>query len=184
MTLTNYKEIACVLALAVIPTCANAENYAELSYISIHGKSTVQGNNISTRIPAMGLFVGTTINDNLAVEGLVGLGLDGGDVKINGSSQSDPVTQKFDYFGGLFLKPKWKLSENFEIYSRLGYVTGKTTASNTGGSASSSESDWSYGLGVAYQLTKTKSVTFGWMNLYDKSQTKVGGWMVGLRIDL
>ena len=110
----------------------------------------------------------------------MGTGVGGTDVKVNGARQSNPVTSKIDYLYGAFIKPRAKLSEEVEVFGRLGYIKGKTTASNSSASSSNIKGDWSYGAGVNYYVNKSTYVSASWMNLYRKDGVKSDGWTIGL----
>jgi len=173
----STKKLFAIAALFTVVTGAHAQWYGELAYVSA---TTTASNNVKSTPEALGAYIGYQLNENIAVEGLIGAGLGGTDVKVNGASQSNPVTEKIDYLYGAFVKPRAKLNDVFEVFGRLGYIKGKITASNSRSSLTLVKGDWSYGVGANYYLNKTTYVTASWMNLYQKDAVKSDGWAVGL----
>lgn len=176
----STKKLLAIAALATAVTAANAQWYGELTYISATTKYSNSTSTVKSTPESIGAYIGYELNSNFAAEGLIGTGLGGTNVKVNGVSQSNPVTSKTDYLYGAFIKPLAKLNDEFEVFGRLGYIKGKTTSSNTSASSSTIKGDWSYGVGANYYLNKTTYVSASWMNLYRKDGVKSDGWTIGV----
>lgn len=171
-----------IAALMIAATGANAQWYGELAYVSSTTKYSTSNSTVKSTPESIGAYIGYELNENFAAEGLIGTGLGGTDVKVNGASQSNPVTSKTDYLYGAFLKPRAKLNDEFEVFGRLGYIKGKVTSSNSSASSSDVKGDWAYGVGANYYFNKTTYISASWMNLYRKDGVKSDGWTVGLGI--
>ncbi len=174
-----YKFIA-IGTMTIAASGAQAQLYGEIHYLSATTKTSASVGTIKTEPQIIGAYIGYGLHENIAVEGLVGTGLGGADVKVNGASQSNPVTAKNDYLYGAYLKPRAKVNDDVELFRRVGYVKGKTTSSVLSLSAAETTSDWAYGVGANYYLTKQTYVTASWMSLYRKDSTKTDGWTIGL----
>jgi opacity protein-like surface antigen len=182
MNIKYFKKLFSIAALMIAMTGANAQWYGEVAYVSATSKYTTSSIRVESNPKSIGAFIGYTLNENFAAEGLIGTGLGGTDVKVNGASQSNPVTSKTDYLYGAFLKPRAKLNDEFELFGRLGYIKGKFTSSNSSASSSDVKGDWAYGVGANYYFNKTTYVSASWMNFYNKDGVKFDGWTVGLGI--
>jgi hypothetical protein len=171
------KKLFAIASLMIATTGANAQWYGELAYVSATSKYSTSSNRVTSTNELISGYIGYELNKNFAAEGLIGTGLGGADVKVNGVSQSNSVTTKFDYVYGAFLKPRVKLNNEFEMFSRLGYIKGKTTSST-----SEERGDWAYGVGANYYFNKTTYASASWMNLYSKGGVRFDGWTVGIGI--
>jgi len=176
----STKKLLAIAAMATAVTTANAQWYSELTYISATSKYSNSTRTVESTPELIGVYIGYELNNNFAAEGLIGTGLGGTDVKVNGVSQSNPVTSKTDYLFGVFIKPQAMLNDEFEVFGRLGYIKGKSTSSNTSASLSDIKDDWSYGVGANYYLNKSTYVAANWMNLYRKNGVNSDGWAIGV----
>jgi OmpA-OmpF porin, OOP family len=114
-------------------------------------------------------FVGYRINRNFAVEGsYVNFGKARGTVNFGGSSVS--VDAKSDGFGiaALGILP---LSDQFELFGKLGFMRGDSEADVTiGGSTfkvGSSGTELHYGVGGIYNLSRNLGIRAEWENVDD-----------------
>lgn len=124
--------------------------------------------------------VGYQLTDVFSVEGLLGTGLGGTDVKLNGASQTHPVTSHLDHAVGIYVRAKHDLNKDTSIFAKFGWNDWKTTASSSVASATSSYSDFAYGVGLNYQITSSTYLSGSWMNVYNKNSVKVDGFAIGL----
>jgi hypothetical protein len=76
---------------------------------------------------------------------------------------------------GVFNKPGVKVTENVELFARLGYLRTKLELSAGGMSVSDSDTGAAYGLGVNLNLTKTSYVQANWMSYYKEDGLKAQG---------
>lgn len=176
----SIAKLALISALLVGATTTHAQWYGEIAYISAKTTYSTTSSTVKSTPEMIGAFIGYELNKNFAAEGLIGTGLSGTDVKVNGASQSNPVTATTDYLYGAFVKPRFELNDDVEMFARLGYIKGKTTSSNSSSSTTDTKGDWSYGIGANYNFSKTTYVTASWMNLYRKDGVKSDGWLIGI----
>ena len=123
-------------------------------------------------------IVGYEINPNVAVEGFLGLGLNKSSVTLGGASTN--VDAKISSSYGVFLKPKVMVSNEVELFARLGYAKSTLKLSTRGESESQTEGSFAYGLGGNYYLNKQTYLTASYMNLYSKEGTKATGFNFGV----
>jgi hypothetical protein len=105
-----------------------------------------------------------------------------GDASVTVSG--DPTDTRVNRVVGLYLKPKVAVSQDIELFARLGYVRTKVTSSLrlTGTTESESASDVSYGFGAAYRINDRWSAVVDYMRYYDKDGVRLQGLAAGLRL--
>jgi opacity protein-like surface antigen len=74
------------------------------------------------------------------------------------------------------------VSQDIEVFARLGYARIKLTDSVMGVSFTESASDASYGLGAAYRINDKWSAVVDYMRYYDKDGVRLQGLSAGLRL--
>ena len=172
------KKIAFAAILAAASFATIAQPYVELGYSAVTLKASDGGNSIKANPNMLGVTVGYDVHPNVAVEGMFAFGVRDSSVKFNGSTL--PLEVKINNTYGLFVKPKVKLGESFEVFGRLGYAKTKLTISGFGESLSESEGEFAYGVGANYYINKTTYITGNYMNFYNKNDTKINAFTVGL----
>lgn len=180
MKLTKKNAAIGMLCSFAFAGAVQAQVYTEVSYSNLTSRGTVSSGNTESNGQSVAGIVGYGLNSNYSVEGLLGTGLGGADVKLNGASQAHPVTSRLDQVVGVYVRGKKDLNEDASVFVRLGWNEWRTTASNNLGSASSTLSDWAYGVGLNYRINQSMYVTGSWMNVYNKDSVKADGWSVGL----
>lgn len=154
--------------------------YGELGYSSLK----VSGGGFSAKPGMLRGVVGYNLGENLALEGMLGLGIrkDSSTTTFNGVAVK--VDQDVRHMIGIYVKPKVMLANSFELYGRLGYVDTRlrSSASVAGFSASgsSSGSDVSYGLGVNFNVAPRAYVGVDYMSYYKKDDVKIDGLTVSV----
>lgn len=116
-------------------------------------------------------IVGAAVHPNLAVEGMLGLGLTGTSFNVAGNQVKLSVPRMV----GVYLKPKFDVSNEVEVFARLGFNRTTMKSSAAGMSASASESSLSYGLGASYRFSKNWYGTLDYMTYHHKDGTKIDG---------
>jgi opacity protein-like surface antigen len=173
---TTAVTVALTLATAAVTTNANAQNnsgfYGEVGYTSVQYK----GSGVKADMGMLGATLGYEINSYLAVEGMYATGISGDTVKI----LNVDVNFDIDHNYGVFLKPKYAVSKDLELFAKLGWNELKGTLSAVGRSASSSDDSFAYGIGAKYAINPKMYVTGGYSSLYDKNSTTTTGWNFGL----
>jgi opacity protein-like surface antigen len=112
------------------------------------------------------LQAGYKINKNLAVEGRYWNSFGDGDWKYEYDSKTDsgsPSDMDFTAWG-IYVKPMYPVTEEFDVYVLLGY--GNVTLSGSGGDWFD-EDGFHWGLGASYEFTDNLSVFVDYVNLYD-----------------
>ena len=174
----NISKFIAITALAITATAAQAQIYGEVGYTALKFKGTSGGSTLTASPSVLGATIGYDVHKNVAVEAMGVFGITEDTFKGTGTSSS--VKLKVDSSYGVFLKPKAMLSENFEVFGRLGYMNSKLSVSGTGFSGSTASSSLAYGLGANYYVSKTTYLTVNYMNLYNKDNVKIDGVTFGL----
>lgn len=114
---------------------------------------------------------------HLAIEAQLGTGVTDDKVTVDGSQ----VTLKNKEFYGVYLRPHLPVSETIELYGRVGYFSGKLSASGGSVSDTDRKNDMAYGIGAAFALSKSMSATVEYNQWFDKDDIKVSGFGIGIR---
>lgn len=173
----RFKVLGVALLLAGAQAQTKVQSgplYGELGYAPV--KISFAGYSITPKV--LRGMLGYEVNPNLAVEGMLGLGVSDGSTTVSGVR----VTGEVDHMIGLYLKPKVTVTPELELFARAGIVRNKVTASVPAAvwTGSDTQSDVSYGLGLAYSINKTTSLVVDCMSYYSKDGVKGNGVTVGV----
>ena len=180
----TFALTAGAIAHAQTAPDTNDHWYGEVGYLSAR-HTTSGGGNFSPK--GLRLTVGKELGAGLAIEGFVvpGTSTDTGNVTVSGTNYTYEGKLKSVY--GVYVKPRMKVAEGWEVFGRLGYagvsrdvlMVNSASASDRA-RVSDSGSDVSYGLGTSIKLTESLSVTLDYMSFYNKDSIKINGYTVGL----
>jgi hypothetical protein len=115
--------------------------------------------------------LGYNINENLAVEALVGRSL----ADTNFYVGSTLISARIDSMVSGFLKVKAPLSSSTEVFGRFGFTNGKISANSRFGSGWASGTSASYGGGIQFNTTPTSYWNIDYMSYYSGSGITVNG---------
>lgn len=173
-----YKALAAAsftiaAAGAQAQTQAPSKMYGEIGYAAIGLDFTDGTNTLKAGPGALTGVLGYQLHPNVAVEGFLGLGVAKDEIELNGSGTG--IDAKVNNTVGFFIKPGINVTENVEMFARLGYLRTKLTLSAGGVSLSDTDTGAAYGLGVNVNLTKTSYVQANWMSYYKEDGVKAQG---------
>lgn len=159
---------AAAIATTFVAISAQAQVYVEGNYVPT--KITVGGESVKPHI--FSGIIGYDLHPNLSVEGMIGLGakkatIDGTDVKYKSAY-------------GVYLKPRYQVSQDVEVFARIGYIKSKLELSDSTGTESDSSSSAAWGVGGSYAIDKNLYLTAGYNQLYKKDGWKVTGFNFGV----
>ncbi len=117
------------------------------------------------------LKLGYNINENFAIEGMVGRSL----VDTNFYAGSTRVSARIDNMISGYVKVKAPLSQNAEIFGRFGFTNGSISANTRFGSGWVSGSSASYGGGVQFNTSTNTYFTLDYMSYYNGNGVSVTG---------
>lgn len=172
------KKIVFLAAGVTLMASAQAQVYGELGYTSTSAKIFDGGDTFKASPRAIRGIIGYETHPNLAVEGMYTLGM--GSAGLSGPAVRSGVKLKLDNAYGIYLKPKAKLSDAFEVFGRIGYVKGKFKVSYLGRSESDSDDGLSYGVGLSYALSTNTSLNLDHVQYVKNSDVKVTGTTLGI----
>ncbi len=173
------KKFALATTLALAAVAAQAQIYGEIGYTNVNYEEPVQGYTFKSSPKALRGLVGYELSENVAIEGVLGMGLGDANVEAAGRTISGAKLQ-IDNLYGVYVTPKLKLADNFEGFVRAGFASAKGTVSYNGQSSSGTTDGFSYGLGVRYAFDKNTSLNVDYMSYFDKSDAKASGFTVGI----
>jgi opacity protein-like surface antigen len=162
----------------------HAQTYMEVGYLQVNMKANRgAGMNLEANPDMIGVLGGVDLTQNFAVEGLVGTGINKSDTTRNGVTQATPIDTKISSYYGVFGKPKAKLSDDLEIFARVGYIHGAITSSAATNSIDSTSSNWVYGAGLSYSLSPKVYLTGSVQQVSPKNdvRTKISSVTLGYR---
>ena len=139
--------------------------YGEVGYAPIDLKSDAGG----TSTPKTVRFIlGKDINQNLAVEGMYMTTMSK-DSRVG----FEGTTSNY----GIALKPKMALTENTDLFARVGWSHANITASAAGAHTGT---DFTYGLGVQTNITKSVYGQLDYMSYFDKDGISAKGYSLSI----
>jgi hypothetical protein len=154
-------------------TQADPKLYAEIGYAATTFKVEDAADQFKAKPALLTGIVGYQIHPNVAVEGLLGLGAKSSEIKWNGAATG--VNVKINNTMGVFVRPSVKVSDEVELFARLGYLRSKLTLSDAFGSVSDTDNGVAYGLGGNVYLYKTSYLQLNWTSYYNKDDVKING---------
>lgn len=151
--------------------------YGELAYAPVKIKQVDATDGSAKNLRGI---VGYELHPNVALEGLLSLGVGDASATVSG----DPTDTRVNRVVGLYVKPKVAVSQDIELFARLGYVRTKVTSTltATGAAESESASDVSYGFGASYRINDRWSAVVDYMRYYEKDGFRMQGLSAGLRL--
>jgi outer membrane autotransporter protein len=174
-----------VAAAAALMGSAHAQQmpaglYGELGYtfLQIDG-----GNGLRVNPGAVRGILGWDFHPYLAVEGMLAGGVKDDSTNVTVLGFPGNANVKLENTYGIYLKPKYDFNQ-WQAFARLGWARTRlhTDVNVAGVSAGSSDSDddFSWGLGVNYRFNPRMHVGLDYTVYYDRGNTKVDGWTLGL----
>lgn len=157
-------------SLAVLGACLTMSMavHAQSTYVEMAYQTLDSG--WATDPAVLRVTAGYALHPNFAIEGMLGMNFKKGRETLNGYSAS----VKVDNMAGVYLRSKYSLSDSMELYGRLGYARLKATAAVLSYRASDSDSDVSYGVGMAYSFDKRTHIFGDYMKVADTDAIAFG----------
>jgi hypothetical protein len=168
------------IALALAGTSAFAQSkldtnswYAELGYNS--AQYNIDGISGLSNANNLLIAVGKNMSENYALEGVYVTGM-------NDSTTTSPgTTLNFKLAGsyGLYIKPKFQVNDQVELFGRVGYFSAKGNFKFPSFPALDSDTTGtspSYGLGVKVKITPNIYSSLDWMQMYKKDGADIKGF--------
>jgi len=179
------KKIAIATAVLACYLNAAAQNsdgfYYEAAYSNISIKDASSDNLGTWKPSAIRMTFGGVMVDNIALEGFVVQGLQSDTLKVYGSNLD--VSVKTSY--GIALRPFVNLSNNVELYGRLGTIRlkseGLATYNGIATSTSAQNTHSLYGVGLGYKLKDNLKFVADYTKLSTFEETKSSLISVGVR---
>lgn len=159
--------LAGIATLSLAATSAQAQSmYGDVAYQMIDA-------DFDTNPALVRGILGLQVAPNVAIEGMVGLNA------RDGKETSFGITgkAKVDRLVGVYAASTYTVGDAFQLYGRIGVVNSKVTASAGPISVSESGTDFSFGVGAGYKMTRDLSINVDYMDFGDLE----GGVAVGLR---
>jgi small nuclear ribonucleoprotein (snRNP)-like protein len=164
----------CLAVLALSASLAQAQWYGEIGVTPLSVKATVDGNTLKSQPTVAGVVVGYEVHPNLALEGVAVTNVDTDTISLNGSEVAG-ASLKVQRAFGFFIKPKVMLTPELELFGRVGSIENRTVGQVGSLSATQTDHDLAYGIGLNYHFNKTTYGSLGYTSFYDKNNTTTRG---------
>ena len=138
--------------------------YGELGYSQVK----VSGAGGTAKPDAVRFLVGSELNANMGLEAMY--------TTTASKDQRVGYDAAVSHFG-IFIKPKMTLTNNTEVFARVGAVRADITAA---AGPSHKGNDLAYGLGIQTKFTQSLYGQLDYMNAYDRSGVMAKGFTVSL----
>ena len=171
----RFLSVTAILATAA---AAQAQVYVEGSVTGLTAKESVQGGNFKAKPSTFSGLVGYGVHPNVDVEGYLALGAGSSTETVNGVDFGTKLKAKSSF--GVFVKPKVMVSNELEVFARLGYLENKYTTTSANTTGKNTDGSIAYGVGANYYFDKRTYVTGSYMNYNNKDGLKVNGLSVGV----
>ncbi|WAC72972.1 porin family protein [Roseateles sp. SL47] len=175
------KKIALIAAALMAAGVAQAQTkaatspfYGELGYVFLKTEVDLGTETPKANPTAIRAIAGWDAHQYLALELMVAGGAS--DDKFDGYITTAKVKNSY----GAFLKPKFALNEQFEVFGRLGWAKSKIQLSEPGTTLTSNDSDVAWGLGATYKFNKQWYGSMDYTNYFDKDGVKVDGFAINV----
>ena len=184
--MNKLKLIAISLLFSNISSFAADDSYyAELGYASINYSYTYSSdysfkwNNGA----AIRLVFGKELGKNLAIEGMYASGINSSDKTTLISTYNSQI--KLTSMYGVYLKPKYNISENINVFARIGFaqstIDGNTyDGTSLASSGNATASATSYGVGTSYKLNDKFNLNLDYMSYYNKNSIDINAVTLGV----
>lgn len=161
--------IATLAVLSITGAQAQSSNkgngyFGEIGYSQVK----VSGDGGSAKPDAVRLLIGNEINKNLDIEAMY---------TSTVSKENRVGYQASVNTFGILLKPKLALTENTDVFARVGAVRADITASTNG---SHTATDLAYGIGIQTNFSKSVYGQIDYLNQYDRGGISAKGYTVSL----
>ncbi len=181
LEMKNSKYALVTLFAVLAAGTASAQSMSKSSgYYGEAGYSAIKLNDgVTSASPKLvRLIVGTNINTNLDLEGMVALTATKGDWK-NNDSNGKASAKHF----GFYAKPKIEIAQDTEVFGRLGISHTSWKSETSTDSSNDSFTKLAYGIGIQTQFTKDIYGQVDYMNLGKKQGVSAKGitFSVGTR---
>jgi hypothetical protein len=155
---------------------ATPTTYGELGWT----RADVETSGAGARSDLLRGIVGYNFHPNAAAEAMLGIGIrDSGSTTLLGV----PADLKVKHVFGAYVKPKLQLTDNIEVFGRLGLAQTRHSISTALASRTDRDWDLSYGVGLNFNINPQTYVGLDWMSYLDKGSSQVDGMTlsVGMR---
>lgn len=141
-------SVAAAAMAAAVPAAAQVTYYGNLGY------SFIQAEDLDVNLGAIGGKVGARFNPYLGAEAEAAFGVDDDSARV----LNVPVKVELKHAVAAYVVGFVPVSENLELFGRLGYGSAKVKASALGASASDDGAAWNLGAGAQYFFTANDGV--------------------------
>lgn len=181
------KKILALVAIATASATAFAQSgpynqragapsnmYGELGYNMIEIEdSRLPG--FSADNDALSAIVGYRFHPNVSGELFLGTGIGSEDNNFGGANVRSKLSSSY----GLFIRPSFMVSDQFEVFGRAGFLRSRLSI-NGAGAGSVSGTSPAYGVGANWHFSPNMYGQLAYTSFYDRNTAKAEGVTLGL----
>lgn len=193
MQKTSLSICSAILALTCIGASAQSRSgmsgmYIEADYSKVNFKVAADNSVPSpdmTVKPSMYKFIlGAEVHPNLAIEGMLASGGSDNTTQANVAGAPTSLNVKVNNAFGVFLKPKFNVTNDLELFGRIGYnrvnLNTTVTTPTVIGTGRGGENSAAYGIGAKYNITREWSAVVDYTQYFKKEDITINGVSVGV----
>lgn len=169
--------------------------YTELGLTQLKASNPAAFAGASAKPTMLRGIIGKELMPNLSAELMLGLGLGSGSLDYNYVAGGTPTTVSVESevksMIGLYIVPKFQLSDRAQVYARLGFtnmttndtpagVMAQLPAGTSNNMTNGKNNSVSWGLGASYRIGTNVGLSLDYMTYHKKSQVKVDGVNLGM----
>lgn len=179
VTMKNLIRFLSVTVLLATTVVAQAQVYVEASVNGLTAKESEPGIKYQAKPSTFSGLAGYQINPYLAIEGYLGLGAGKATMTENGVNYGEKF--KIDSSYGVFVKPRVAISNDMELFARLGYLESKFSDSNIYNTIpKTKQGSVAFGVGANYYFDHRTYLTGSYMSHHSKDGFTVTGVSIGV----
>lgn len=174
--MTTWKLLG---AAAAVLGCisAQAQFIATPSYLELGMINATVDTSLGKASPsAIRLVSGFDFHPYMGLEALFSASTSDGKATINNVNGTVKINNNW----GLYLKPKYDITPQIEVFGRVGFASTNLSASGSLASADGTNQSGAYGLGVRLKFNKSIGINVDYMTYMKADKTEVKGATIGL----
>lgn len=161
--------LSCAISSAMAQSSQKKESgpYVEAGFMQAYYKD----DSVSFTNGLAALKAGYNFNKNLALEGMIGGNIN----SANFYYRTTNITAQVQNAYGIYGKGTVEINDTVSLYARVGATNGTVTGSSSYGSAWTSGTSPSYGVGIQANINNDVYVSLDYMSYYNREGVSITG---------
>jgi len=174
----NIRHILTATAVTALSCMSAQAQFIPMpSYLELGMVNTTVDTGVGKASPtSLRLVSGTDFHPYMGLEALLAVSTSDGTATINNVNGRIKVNNNW----GLYLKPKYDISPQIEVFGRIGFASTNLGATGSLASASGTSQSGAYGLGLRFKFNKSLGINMDYMTYLKSGSIEVKGATIGL----